>query len=280
MNVHDALGLYARLGLNPIPIRPRGKEPLGFGAGELVAYHKRKSTPAEWANWWPQGIRDDEQANIAIITGAVSNILVIDCDDPQTYEAVVAADPRLEQTMTVATGKGFHVYVRPDVEARTTRFTLNGNVHHIKAGTKEGSAGYVVAPPSIHPSGRRYQFANGSDPILFEMVALARILKEIGAEEAKPEAKDRPDNWAEELYEGRFGRGERNERLTELGGLLRRYLPEARWGLAHAILSDWNQLHCDPPLPESEVKHTIFSVARYEGRPEFRRGRPAPASWL
>lgn len=264
MNIHEALEFYDRMGLCVIPIRPRGKEPLGFGPGELLTYHKRRSTPLEWEMWWPHGVPDDQQANIAVVTGTVSSVLVIDCDDPDTYHAIITADPALERTMTVSTGKGFHIYVKPvPAEVRTTSFRLNGGVHHIKAGTSQGSAGYVVAPPSIHPSGRRYQFANSRGLSSYSMDDLAQVLLTIGAEESRPQAKDRPENWADALYDGTFGIGERNERLTELGGLLRHYFPESRWGLAYAILKDWNATHCDPPLPEHEVERTIYSVSRY-----------------
>jgi hypothetical protein len=254
----EILDVYDRLGFCIIPVRPHDKAPAVEGG--WAPYQQRRSTPDEWRRWWPgEGLGD---LNLGVVTGSVSNIVVLDCDDHDTYNAVITAWPALGETMTIRTGKGYHVYLRPDRPTKSTSFKLNGKLHHVSSDGRQ-----VVAPPSIHPTGRQYQFANGADPLVdVDMAEVGRMILDIGGEPATPVLKERPLNWAEEVFEGTFGIGERNERLTQLGGLLRAYFPESRWGLAYAILKDWNEKHCHPPLPEAEVRAAAFSLTRYEPR--------------
>ena len=106
----------------------------------------RKPTDSEVAYWFdfnnPTAFR-----NIGVVTGAVSDLAVLDFDDPDSYNKY--RETCDIDTMIVSTGKGYHVYFRPDIHAKTTTFQLNGNLHHLK---QEG--GYVGAPPSVHSSGR------------------------------------------------------------------------------------------------------------------------------
>lgn len=254
----DYLSTYDRLGFCIIPVRPHDKAP-AVDSG-WAPYQQRRSTPAEWAKWWPGEQLGD--LNLGVVTGSVSNLVALDCDDAATYQAVITAWPALAQTLTVQTGKGYHIYLRPDRPTKSTSFKLNGLLHHVSSDGRQ-----VVAPPSIHPSGRQYKFLNSADPLEdVDMEELGKMILDIGGEPAKPMVKERPQNWAEELFEGTFGVGQRNETLTQLGGLLRAYFPESRWGMAYAILRDWNEKYCKPPLSEAEVRAAAFSLSRYEPR--------------
>lgn len=257
MSLRDVLVVYDRLGYCVIPVRPHDKAPAVDGG--WAAYQQRRSTPAEWEHWWPGG--ELGEMNIGVVTGSVSNLVVLDCDDDDTYRDLTTACPALLNTQTVRTGKGWHIYVRPDRPTKSTSFRLHGKVHHVSSDGRQ-----VVAPPSIHPSGRRYQFANSLDPIdSIDMEDLGRAILEIGGEPAAPPVKERPSDWASDFYRDgqRFSIGERNERLTQLAGVLRYYLPDHQWALARGILRDWNRMYCHPPLTDAEVDATVNSVSRY-----------------
>jgi hypothetical protein len=48
----------------------------------------------------------------AIITGAKSNITVIDCDSHSSYQSLTSDYPQLLDTLTIASPRGFHIYCR------------------------------------------------------------------------------------------------------------------------------------------------------------------------
>lgn len=252
----EFLRLYDELGFCVIPLRRRDKAPALM---EWRTYQQRRSLPQEWRHWWPSYSVDD--GNIGIVTGQVSQLVVIDCDSMGTYYRLCLADPSLRNTLTVHTGKGAHIYLRPDREpVQSATFRLDGKLHHVQAEGRQ-----VVAPPSIHPSGRTYEIAHGGEPLVYPMEKLRDVLRRAGAHEALPEQEYRPASWAEELFDRQVQRGERNVRATQLAGLLRHYFPESRWGLAYAILRDWNEKYCDPPLSQSELESVVRSVSRYPG---------------
>lgn len=97
-----------------------------------------------WWRIWPQ-------ANIGLVTGVVMDVCDVDS------EAGLQALLKLlgEQSLTgpaVATGSGgWHSWVRP---------TGLGNRTGMLPGVDwRGAGGYVVAPPSLHATGRRYRWA-------------------------------------------------------------------------------------------------------------------------
>jgi hypothetical protein len=150
--VYDYAMFYISNGLSVIPIKPRDKVPLI----KWENYQREPPSIVEVRKWF-----DGTDNNIAIVCGKVSgNLVVVDFDDVELYEEFLKGlDGELkdivENTWLVKTGKGYHVYLRvnSDKPIRTRRF---GKID-IK-----GEEGYVVAPPSIHPSGKRYDFVRFS----------------------------------------------------------------------------------------------------------------------
>lgn len=118
-----------------LPIRPGTKEPLtrhGVKDATLdeVQVHR-------WWNRWPD-------ANLAVATGAPGPH-VLDIDDPAQAGDWIA---RLREggAPEVATSRGSHFYFAGrDVSTVTLAF-----------GELRGRGGYVLVPPSTHPSGKAY----------------------------------------------------------------------------------------------------------------------------
>lgn len=232
-----------------------GKHP---ALGAWTVYQQRRATPEEIAKWWPYQPRyaPTRVNNIGVVTGAISNLVVLDLDDDATYELVTQAAPWLLDTMTVRTGRGWHIYLTPsEPVGRTTTFRLNGHLHHVKS-----DGGYVVAPPSRHVSGGVYTIIDpGLMPSVFDPRDLTAVLLELGAETAKPEAKDgtlRASDWVAISLQTDAPDGERNERATELAGWFRNVILYRR-EVALEILLMWNELHCKPPLPRAELEMLV-----------------------
>lgn len=267
-----------------------GKHPSTPG-GEWLAYTKRKPSDDELRAWFacmcgvclygptaPGEICEHDgnaRSNIGIVCGAVSgNLVVIDCDDPVTYQALCYVYPEFVSSLTVETGKGFHIYTMASEPVQTTKFSLNGLTHHVKA---EGS--YVVAPPSLHLSGRTYAFRDPDiAPLTLDPERLRAALRRLGATKAEPMARNE-QGWAAELIRAGARKGERDDLTIKLAAYLNRFLPH---DTSLAILELWAESRCDAsvddPWGEAEVAQKLRSAARYEtavasGGPE----QPAPA---
>jgi putative DNA primase/helicase len=109
----------------------------------------------KWWTRWPD-------ANIGIATGARSGLFVLDKDGAKgsaRLAKLVAEHGPLPETPRVKTGHGEHYYFRllPGVSAPSKAFTGS----HPNAGLDTRcDRGYVVAPPSMHVSGVRYEWIN------------------------------------------------------------------------------------------------------------------------
>jgi hypothetical protein len=127
------------LGWSVIPIAPRRKDrPLV----KWAQYQNELPSDRDLTKWFR-----DPRTNMAVITGQVSNgLVIVDCDDaaPSTdwTETVVSKSGREE-------GLGYHLFYRSPKKTATHRFDW---------GEIRGEGGYTVMPPSIHPSGNPYSW--------------------------------------------------------------------------------------------------------------------------
>jgi hypothetical protein len=124
-----------------------------------------------------------------------------------------------------------------------------------------GDGGFVVAPPLVHASGRRYMWELGASP---DDVALALapewLLQRMRSDRPTGAARA-PDEWAA-LVRGPIAKGARNDSLARLAGYLlrRRPAPHVVLELVRAV----NQARCTPPLSDEEIVRTVDSIARRE----------------
>lgn len=190
--------------------------------------------------------------NIAIATGEVSGIFVLDIDEKngagggESLRQLEAQYGKLPDTVEALTKNGGrHLYfkhvqgigcrtgVRPGIDVRST-------------------GGYVVAPPS---TGYEWEASSWPDttPIADAPEWLIKLLMEAPA---APRA-------AQGTEGGKFAQGTRNDALTREAGKLRACGLGAEALLA--ALRDINARKCDPPLPESEVATIAGSIGK---RPE------------
>ena len=167
--IEQAALAYAARGWSVIPAEPRGKRP-------IVAWRKfqqRIASAEEIAAWfrhWPR-------ANVAIVTGAVSRLVVLDIDPRNegfdSLEQVAIAHGPLPRTLESLTGGGGrHLY-----------FTHPGGTVRNRVGLApgidlRGDGGCVVAPPSVHPSGRRYAWVEARAPDDAQPAPMPRWLDE------------------------------------------------------------------------------------------------------
>lgn len=248
-----ALGLVRR-GLAVFPCRRREKLPL-TPHGCLDASREPPQISAWWSRW--------PDANVAVATGPLSGLFVVDVDvDGEEGEASLrlleAEHGALPATVEVITGRGRHLWLRLPAAAdvRNSAGQLGGGLD------VRGAGGYVLAPPSLHPSGRRYAWSVDSAGLLADPPPwlLARVAT---ASEGPRQRSATPSAAWRELAGRGVAEGGRNQALARLAGLLFRALDPL---VAVDLLTAWNEVRCRPPLPEAEVRRTLDSVAAAELR--------------
>ena len=145
MLLNAAIGL-ARRGMAIFPCRARGKEP--------ATYHGVKDATKDQnviRGWWGA----DPNFNIGLATGTPSGVFALDIDGIEAegeLHKIEAEHGFLPPTVESITGRGRHCLFQMPAGAKITN-----SAGKIAAGIDvRGTGGYILAPPSIHPSGRAY----------------------------------------------------------------------------------------------------------------------------
>jgi hypothetical protein len=146
---------YHKLGLSVLPIQPGAKSP----AKDFLwgAFMKERADASQRFTWF----MDPPFYQVGIISGPISrNLVHIDMDgaDPAIVRAVYdrwAADhPVLDTLPMVDTGSDrIHLYFLSPRPVGKYTITKDGVRIEIR-----GQGHYVVAPPSLHPSGNTYRW--------------------------------------------------------------------------------------------------------------------------
>lgn len=107
-------------------------------------------TITRWWSMWPD-------ANIGMPTGKASGVVVLDVDEFDSLTALEEEHGKLPDGPVVLTGGGgLHLYFRaPDLVIPNSASKLGPGLDI------RGGGGYVVLPPSLHVSGKRYQWLEG-----------------------------------------------------------------------------------------------------------------------
>ena len=120
----------------------------------------------------------------------------------------------------------------------------------------------VVAPPSIHPSGRPYAWEVSHHPDETPLALLPLWLRGPGVDGA--ERVGHPlVHWRHLVRDG-VPEGERNNTIASLTGHLLWHGVDPEVVLE--LLVCWNRMRCRPPLPDEEVARTVESIRRTHQR--------------
>lgn len=127
-------------------------------------FREASADPSQVEAWWAQW----PFANIGLITGAGSGVVVVDIDLPVALESLDRVVDLLPRTLVGLTGGGgVHlVYRSDDPELRNAAGRLPGIRGPVPGVDLRANGGYIVAPPSIHSSGDRYSWLDPEVPIV------------------------------------------------------------------------------------------------------------------
>jgi archaellum biogenesis ATPase FlaH len=192
-------------------------------------FQTRKATVDEIKEWfkkWPD-------ANIGIVTGKVSDIAVVDVEKGGDTTGLP------ETTIAKTGGGGWHYYYRYSEGIE--------NKARIRPLTDiRGEGGFVVAPPSFHSSGNRYEWIK-------KYANLAPFPKYLFG------IKEKTD-WTD-IVTG-VSQGQRNESAAKyIGKMMSMFEPDTWEKTVWPTVRNWNNNN-NPPMPERELRMTYESIQK------------------
>jgi hypothetical protein len=236
----------AEKGMHVFPCMPCDKRP-----ATPHGLKDASTDPLEIEAWW----RQEPNYNIAVVTGSISGVFVVDVDGEDAEAELRKLEKEhgeLPATVESITARGRHLFFRcPDRPIRNSAGKIAPGID------VRGDGGYVLVAPSIHPSGKRYEWSVDSAKTFADAPAW---LVSIIAEPANGTGTDVAE-WRELARDG-CSEGERNDGIARLTGhLLRRYVDPI---VVCEIVQAWNIARCTPPLHPAEVSTIINSICGRE----------------
>lgn len=257
-----AAARYASFGFAVLPCHPREKMPVA----SLVprGFRDASEDTATVSRWW----RRTPAANVGLVPGS-AGFVVLDLDDGEAADLArvrFGIDHRTHPCVA-ETARGWHLYFRyRGVDLGQRKLAPSIDVR--------ATAGYVLAPPSVHPSGVHYRWRAGASlraaPELPESVVrvlltppdLPRSVFHAGSTRVEPDARVA-------AYVRRLPTG-----LADGGGRKRIAHAFARFltcdiGLSEDVawshLVAWNQQHAQP-LSAFELRRKLREAGHGTGR--------------
>jgi putative DNA primase/helicase len=259
----EAAVALAAKGFNVFPLHtPDGTGRCSCGDADCKSPGKHPRTPrglkdattnlqqiTQWWTRWPD-------ANIGIACGAASGLIALDVDGSEgeaSLARLTEAYGPLPATLQVITGRGRQLYYNHPGEKVRSAAPINPDFPQLDS---RGDGGYVIAPPSVHFTGREYTYDETAPSAIAEapewLVQFVNTKsRSNGAHRHRSAAND--DGVRE---------GGRNTWLTSEAGRLRRAGKSV--DEIDEVLQPLNEKYCEPPLDPDEVRRIAESVGQYE----------------
>lgn len=206
-------------------------------------FQSRRPTIEEIEEWVKMG----SFAGFAIVTGKISNLFILDIDIGADVSSLDIPD-----TVSVETGSGGkHYYFRYPKD-----INLGNSGGFRKKMDTRGEGGYVIAPPSLHPSGNTYKWIKSLENEIVEVPKW--LFDELQAN------KNTLADWTKSDILNGVGESIRNESATKVVGMLLTKFSKDEWEeKVWPLVQGWNQKN-NPPLGEDELRITYESIAKRE----------------
>jgi hypothetical protein len=146
MSVLDAALAYAAYGFSVFPCLPRAKEP-----AVKRGFYAATTNPETIRRLFRSG-----DCNVAIRTGMASHVWAIDSDGEVGEASLCALEAKhgtLPATWQSLTARGRHIWFCCDDPVPSSAARIAPGID------ARGDGGYILAPPSIHPTGARYSWS-------------------------------------------------------------------------------------------------------------------------
>jgi Bifunctional DNA primase/polymerase, N-terminal/AAA domain/Primase C terminal 1 (PriCT-1) len=265
-------------GFRIFPCRPRSKTP------QIPKWQAQATSDPDQIGEWQE---EFPGANWAVACGQ-SGLVVLDIDVKKlkngsmidgrpwfTQQVALHGDTLSTLSQRTGSGAGMHLFFNaPDAEIRNSAGKIAEGIDI------RGQGGYALIPPSLHPSGGRYQWSTPPDHEIRECPA---FLVELATNAQPAPVTIATTSGGERIIR----EGKRNDSLFRLACSMRKKgLPRETIELT---LADVNQRCCQPPLPAGQVAKIVTSAMQYTPSPprpmvSIGSGRsqamtPSPEAW-
>lgn len=238
-------------------------------------FQNRLPTKDEVTQWFTM----NPDANIGIVTGKVSNLLVFDLDSTHAEE-YAEENGGFPDTPISATGRGRHIWMKyPE------GIDFKNSVNKVLDIDIRADGGFVVAPPSQHGSGNFYEWQEGYSLDDYDLAPcnewmmyylehmheapdkkkesrteIASVIERLDTNHSANK-KEIIENEIVSILKNGCSQGERNHTAAKVAGHLIKTIKNKDEALA--MMENWN-LKNNPPLDASELKGVFESVAKLE----------------
>lgn len=244
---------YARMGLAVFPLKEKGKEPATHNGFENATTEERQIQL-----WWKR----NPNANIGIATGRVSGgIVAIDMDidkekgkDGYHVFQKWCADNYLvlpDSWLSITGRGGYHLFYRSE-------FPVPSKIGWLDDVDIRADGAYIVAPPSIHPNGTKYEWEQAPEDyelISSQDIDVEFVFNSVVASNLKDKSK--PLSVPDEIPEGH-----RDEMMFKLA------CKYQAMGMSDeamlAALQKENEVRCKPPLTDREIRRKVEQAQKYQ----------------
>lgn len=143
---------YLHRGFSIVPLRPGEKRPL-IKWNPFKERHPSEEEVQDWFHQWPD-------AGLSAVLGPISNLFVVDIDGPDAHNALVENLGEIPNVPMSISGSRkpdrYHLFFQhPDMATGAKYSPWHPELEF------RGTGGLVTLPPSLHPSGHRYEWADG-----------------------------------------------------------------------------------------------------------------------
>ena len=200
------------------------------------------------------------KAGVAIVTGEVSNLTIVDLDSKDVMPKLEEAGLKIpKDAYRVKTPRGFHIYLKYDPELKQT---AGGFIEHLDI---RSDGGYCITSPTQMPDNKSYEVVVDGEPGTWpELTAYSKKFSRKpslnGTGAAVTSVADQPQ-WVTEALQGK-SLGSRNSTAASLAG----YFHSKRLGqdITVQILTAY-AANCTPELSMQELTATVRSIySRYQ----------------
>ena len=243
---------YAKLGLAVFPLIEKDKKPLTSNG-----FKDASTDPRQVEAWWTKY----PKANIGIATGEMSGGLVaIDMDidkekDKNGYHTFQEWCTEnvliLPDSWLSITGRGgYHLFYK-------STFPVPSCIGWLEDVDIRADGAYVVAPPSIHPNGNRYEWEQAPEEYTLETtddIDVEFVMNSVIASRAV--TKTEPLKVPEVIPEGH-----RDELMFKLACRFQ-HMGMSDEAMLAALQAE-NEVRCKPPLSEKEIRQKVKQAQKY-----------------
>lgn len=241
MIIKDCALDYASSGWSVLPVRPEEKRPF---MSNWLQYNSTKATEEQIKNWF----KSLSGAGVGVVTGRISEIVVLDVES--ACSTPISEILKLYPTGRVAkTGSGgYHLFFKYPVGVTH----INNRVRMFENVDLRADGGFIVLPPTLHPSGNLYEWINTD-----EMGEFPTELLRASQQPTKSSTGD--ELWISDMLHG-VGKGSRDDSAAKLAGYF--YKKGVSPDIIESLLAEWNERN-NPPLPIQDIRRVVASVGRY-----------------